>query len=155
MQAAERVITDPAAARALEDSGFLGRFVRPASPSEVARSLGMRPNLAHHYARRYARLGLPFEAERRAGHVYYQLSAHTFKVDLQVIQASTGSTATHDLPLILEGYLRAYERSVRAAQPEEGHWSYHHFNSEPRPAPPYGALLPSPGRPTALPGPYA
>jgi hypothetical protein len=46
MQRDELIVTRPEQARALQDTGFLARFLEPASPSDVARSLGIPANLA-------------------------------------------------------------------------------------------------------------
>lgn len=79
MQLDEMVVTRRDQARALRDTGFLGRFLEPASPSDVARSLCMPANLAHHHVKRLAALGLLVWVKRERGKVYYQLAAKTFK----------------------------------------------------------------------------
>ena len=78
LQVSELVVTEREQARALQDSGFLGRFLEAASASYVARSLGIPANLAQH-ARRHAALGLLVEVRRERGRVYYQLAARTFR----------------------------------------------------------------------------
>ncbi|MCP2014570.1 hypothetical protein L1280_001721 [Deinococcus sp. HSC-46F16] len=54
LQVPELVLTDPEAANALGQTAFLGHFRDPASPSEVARLLGMPANLAHHHVQKQA-----------------------------------------------------------------------------------------------------
>lgn len=79
-QVAERTVEHPAAARALMNVEFLGRFLEPVSPSEVARALGRPANLVHHHVRKCQRLGLLFEVQRTQGRVLYQLTARRFRV---------------------------------------------------------------------------
>ena len=76
----ELILNTEAAARALAQShSFLGHFLTPRSPSEVAAGLGMAANLAHHHARKLEALGLLREQRREAGKVYYQLTARQFR----------------------------------------------------------------------------
>ena len=64
----ELTVTGEAAARALTQSHrFLGHFLTPQSPSEVAAQLGMAANLVHHHARKLAGLGLLREERREGG----------------------------------------------------------------------------------------
>ena len=124
-QLPELVIDDPAAARSLMNVAFLSRFLEPASPSDVARRLGMPANLAHHHARRALKAGVLFEARRDQGKVLYQLSARQFKVPGELREGvGAGERVFHRLVTWLTtAFLRAFDRSESAAQGREGRWS--------------------------------
>lgn len=112
-QAEVQRIEDTSTARTLrQEQDFLARFVAPRSPSEVAASVGMAPNLAHHHARKLADAGLLFEQRREGGKVYYQLTAREFRVPSRLLPPDelygNGSADMHELS---EAFLRAYERS--------------------------------------------
>lgn len=132
MQVDELVIRDPEAAGALRAVGFLGQFLKPASPSVVARRLEMPANLAHHHARKYLRLGLLFESGREKGRVLYQLTARTYKVprDLADVVDYAKSIQT-----IASRYLNAYERSSALQAQQNSDWTVCHFGDADRPAP--------------------
>ncbi|WP_291432438.1 hypothetical protein [Deinococcus sp.] len=106
-------VTDVRAARALrQDTGLLGLFLRPVSPSEVAGRVGMAANLVHHHARRLAGLGLLRELGREGGRVRFVLAAREFRVpsDLLPPEDEQGN-GTADLRELSEGFERAYGRS--------------------------------------------
>lgn len=115
-------MTDLAVARALrQNHAFLGHFLAPHSPSEVAPALGMAPNLVHHHARKLADLGLLFGARREGGKVYYQLAARAFRVPSDLLPpGDEQGNGTADLRELSQGFLRAYERS----------WSHMHAGEE-------------------------
>ncbi|MFT2720146.1 hypothetical protein ACMT4L_09105 [Deinococcus sp. A31D244] len=106
-------VTDVRAARALrQDTGLLGLFLRPTSPSEVAGRAGMAANLVHHHARRLAGLGLLRELEREGGRVRFVLAAREFRVPSDLLPPEdVQGNGTADLRDLSEGFLRAYGRS--------------------------------------------
>jgi DNA-binding transcriptional ArsR family regulator len=106
-------VTDVASARALRQNvNFLGRFMAPRSPSEVAPGVGMAANLAHHHARKLADLGLLLGARREGGKVLYQLAAREFRVPSDLLPpGDEGGNGTADLRELSAAFLRAYERS--------------------------------------------
>ncbi len=112
----ERTVTDEAAARALaQDHRFLGYFLTPHSPSEVAARLGMAAKLAHHHVRRLEALGLLEEQRRGGGKVYYQLTAKSFRVPMEVLPpGDPDENAVRTLREVSAGFLNANARS----------WSY-------------------------------
>ena len=112
----ERTITDEAAARALaQDHRFLGHFLTPQSPSEVAAGLGMAANLAHHHVRRLEALGLLEPQRRGGGKVFYQLTAQQFRVPVEVLPpGDPDENAVRTLREVSAGFLKANARS----------WSY-------------------------------
>lgn len=122
IQQEEVRVTQPEVARALRHHhGFLGHFLAPRSPSEVAPALGMAPNLVHHHARKLADLGLLFGARREGGRVYYQLAARAFRVPSDLLPpGDEAGNGTADLRELSQGFLRAYERS----------WSHMHASQE-------------------------
>lgn len=142
-------MTGTAAARALrQDTDFLGHFVAPRSPSEVAPELGMAANLAHHHARRLADLGLLFEARRENGKVYYQLAAREFRVPSDLLPPGDAEgNGTADIRALSAAFLRAYERSW--AQMHAGEEDVYGFGDLERPA----QLLPAPTSPSTEPFP--
>ncbi len=73
-------VTDVEAARALRDVQFLGSFLEPASPSDVAKNAKVAANLVHHHAKRCLELGLLFEVKRQDRKVFYQLAARVFEM---------------------------------------------------------------------------
>lgn len=128
----ELVLTEADQARAVQDSGFLGQFLRPTSPSKVARKLGMPANLAHHHAQRHAALGLLREVKREQGRVYYQLAARTFKHARSLLPAGDPDEYTAaTLAQLHERFLAAYERSDRPADSHDPDWSIHRFGEGP------------------------
>ena len=112
----ERTITEEAAARALaQDHRFLGHFLTPQSPSEVAAGLGMAANLAHHHVRRLEALGLLEEQRREGRKVYYQLKAKQFRVPLDLLPpGDPDENAVTTLREVSAEFLKANARS----------WSY-------------------------------
>ena len=112
----ERTIQGKAAARALaQDHRFLGQFLTPHSPSEVAAGLGMAANLAHHHVRRLETLGLLAEQRREGGKVYYQLTAKRFRVPLDLLPpGDPDENAVRTLREVSTEFLKANARS----------WSY-------------------------------
>ncbi|WP_104991747.1 winged helix-turn-helix domain-containing protein [Deinococcus sp. NW-56] len=138
LQQEEVRVTDAAVARALRQGhGFLGHFLAPRSPSEVAPALGMAPNLVHHHARRLADLGLLFEARREGGKVYYQLAAREFRVPSDLLPpGDEEGNGTADLRELSRGFLRAYERSwSRMHAGEEDLFGFGDAGHPARPAP--------------------
>lgn len=134
-QVPELIITDPEAASALAETPFLGAFVYPASPSEVARKLGMPANLAHHHAQKYLRLGLLFEVGREKGRVLYQLAALSFRVPRRVSQMSADTVFEKHVRKLAELLLAAVEKSSRiAAESQEG-WTTCTFSTVPEAIP--------------------
>lgn len=143
----ELVLTETDQARAVQDTGFLGQFLDPVSPSEVARKLGMPANLAHHHAQRHAALGLLREVKREGGRVYYQLVARTIKHARALLPAGDPDEYTAaTLAQLHERFLIAYERSDRLADSEDPDWSVHHFGRGPLYEEPVGTPTP-PGAP--------
>ena len=69
------IIDNPEAAKAVREAQFLGYFLEPSSPSDVAKRAGIAANLMHHHANRYLELGLLFEVKRENRKVFYQLRA--------------------------------------------------------------------------------
>jgi DNA-binding transcriptional ArsR family regulator len=82
MQQQEIILTDPEAPRALRDNDLVGEFLEPTSPSQIAKKKGLAANVVHHHAKRLLGLGLLFEANRKAGRVFYQLTARRFSNSL-------------------------------------------------------------------------
>lgn len=110
-------LTGASAARALKENfGFLGLFVHPRSPSEVAGKAGMPPNLAHHHARKLADLGLLFQQRREGRRVYYQLAAREFRVPWAVVPP-VDETAGElgNIGRLSAAFREAYEKSWLAA----------------------------------------
>lgn len=143
-QVPELILTDPEAASALMNVGFLGLFRLPTSPSEVARKLGMPANLAHHHAQKYVRLGLLFEAGREKGRVLYQLSALTFTVP-NVIQDRAFERSANE---VNAQYLAAYERSIsRQVNPANRETTCHFGTAEETTPLPRGRTLTDEARP--------
>ncbi|PTA68820.1 winged helix-turn-helix domain-containing protein [Deinococcus arcticus] len=112
-QQASCTVTDPATARTLrQHHAFLGLFVQPQSPSELAPRLGMAANLVHHHARRLADCGLLFQQRRGGGRVYFQLTAREFRVPSWLLPPEDPQgNGTADLRELSEGFLGAYSRS--------------------------------------------
>lgn len=129
MQVDEIIVTQPEQARALQDSGFLSRFLEPASPSDVARELGIPANLAHHHAKRHASLGLLREVDRQRGKVYYQLAARRFKHDRSLLPP--GDPDEHTAVMLRQlatRFLAAQERSDRLEAGEDPSWHIYGFD---------------------------
>lgn len=107
-------------ARALSQSvAFLGLFVQPSSPSDVAPRLGMAANLAHHHARRLAELGLLFEQRREHRRVYYQLAAREFRHAHDLLPpGDPDENVAASLHALTHQFLAAHTRSWRAAEGE-------------------------------------
>lgn len=106
-------ITDAAQARALrQQHHFLARFLTPHSPSDIAASVGMAANLAHHHARKLAGWGLLLRLERKAGKVAYQLAAREFVVASRLLPPEDGlGSGTADMRELSAAFLHAYGRS--------------------------------------------
>ncbi|WP_019010459.1 winged helix-turn-helix domain-containing protein [Deinococcus aquatilis] len=140
-------ITDPRQARALrQQHHFLARFLTPHSPSDVAASLGMAANLAHHHARKLAELGLLVRLERQGGKVRYQLAAREFLMASSLLPPEDRQgNGTKDMQELSEAFLHAYERSWRSMQTDEdGNFS---FGDHITPAPPISFLQKSAAEP--------
>lgn len=115
------MLTNADDARALrQNTGFLGHFLTPQSPTDVAPVVSMAPNLAHHHAKKLSERGLLFEQRREAGKVFYQLTARTFKIPWTVLPPvdEFGGTFT-SLRALDQQFRQAYERSWRLAGNEE------------------------------------
>ena len=80
MQKNTMTVTDVEAAKALRSVPFLGYFLEPASPSDVAKTAKVAANLVHHHAKRCLELGLLFEVKRENRKVFYQLAARVFEI---------------------------------------------------------------------------
>jgi hypothetical protein len=80
MQKNTMTVTDVEAAKALRGVPFLGYFLEPASPSDVAKTAKVAANLVHHHAKRCLELGLLFEVKREDRKVFYQLAARVFEI---------------------------------------------------------------------------
>lgn len=152
MQRTEMVVENAEQATALQDVGFLGQFVEPASPSEVARKLGMAPNLAHHHAKRHASLGLLVEVRREGGRVYYQLAARRFKHRRSLVPVGhPDERVTATLSRLEARFLEAYERADRIVGEQDPDWAVYGFAREREPeAVPAGDLVAPEGRPAHL-----
>lgn len=139
-------------AKALQDVGFLGQFVEPASPSEVAKQFHIAPNLAHHHAKRHAELGLLVEVKREGGQVYYQLAAKRIKHRRSLLPVGhSDERVTAALARLEELFLKAYERSDRIASEQDPDWAVYGFTPEPIPeATLEGDLLMTEARPPHL-----
>lgn len=136
MQREEMIVTREDQAIGLQDVGFLGQFLEPRSPSDVAKKLGMPANLAHHHAKRHAELGLLLETGRDAGKVYYQLAARTFKHARSLIPAGApNERVTATLARLEEQFLEAYQRSDRTAGHDDPDWTVYGFSGEKRARP--------------------
>lgn len=141
----ELILTEADQARAVQDAGFLGQFLKPISPSEVAKKLKMPANLAHHHAQRHTALGLLREVKREHGKVYYQLAAQTFKHTHSLLPAGDPDKYTAALLTQLrEHFLRAYERSDWLVGDEDPDWSVHQFSSSTPPHERAPSLITSP-----------
>ncbi|MDB5046044.1 MAG: hypothetical protein JWQ08_2094, partial [Deinococcus sp.] len=129
-------ITDGVQARALRHSTqFLGQFLTPRSPTDMAASVGMAANLAHHHARRLAALGLLIRLERQGGKVAYQLAAREFLVASSLLPPEDGQgNGTKDMQELSAAFLHAYERSWAVMQADEN--DTFSFGDHLTPAPP-------------------
>ncbi len=119
----ELTLTTEAAARALAQShSFLGHFLTPHSPSEVAARVGMAANLAHHHVRRLEALGLLREQRREAGKVYYQLTARRFRVAKELLPpGDPDENAVRTLRELSAEFLNANARSwSHSSEKDEG-----------------------------------
>lgn len=110
-QQAALVIENPEAIKALRETSFMGLFLEPNSPSEVAKVVGISANLMHHHAKRYLELGLLFEAKREAGKVFYQLAAKNFKIPWELIPSD--DLVSKPLQDLSGAFTKAFERSSR------------------------------------------
>jgi hypothetical protein len=105
------VINNPEAARAVREAQFLGYFLEPSSPSDVAKRANVAANLMHHHANRFLELGLLFEVKREDRKVFYQLTAQNFRVPKQLLPAD--EEMTEGLQELSSAFAKAYERSDR------------------------------------------
>ena len=133
----ELILTSEDQVRAVQDVGFLSRFVEPASPSQVARELGIAANLAHHHAKKHADLELLTEVEREGGRVYYQLAAKMFKHGRDLTASLNPEMAFGlNISLLTDKFLAAFERSDRLVEGNDPDWHIYTFvGQEPSPAP--------------------
>jgi DNA-binding transcriptional ArsR family regulator len=111
MQKDIMTVTDVEAARAIRSVQFLGSFLEPASPSDVAKLAKVAANLVHHHAKRCLDLGLLFVAKREGGKVFYQLAAKTFSVPRGLLEHDETIGAT--LQNLSSAFMQAYIRSDR------------------------------------------
>jgi hypothetical protein len=105
------VIDNPEAARAVREAQFLGYFLEPSSPSDVAKRANVAANLIHHHANRFLELGLLFEVKREDRKVFYQLTAQNFRVPKQLLPAD--EEMAQGLQELSSAFSKAYERSDR------------------------------------------
>jgi DNA-binding MarR family transcriptional regulator len=105
------VIDNPEAARAVREAQFLGYFLEPSSPSDVAKRANVAANLMHHHANRFLELGLIFEVKREDRKVFYQLTAQNFRVPKQLLPAD--EEMAQGLQELSSAFSKAYERSDR------------------------------------------
>lgn len=128
MQREEMIVTREDQARALQNVGFLGQFIAPTSPSEVAKRLGMPANLAHHHVKRYAGLELLNEVRREGGKVYYQLAARVFKHSSDLLPLGNPDEKTAaTLTRLRDEFLTAFERSERSVDEQMSDWAVYTF----------------------------
>lgn len=105
-------VSDPAQARALKGNlDLLGRFLSPASPSDVATALGQPANLVHHHARKLTELGLLFEQRREGGKVFLQLTAREFRFPSNLLPPVDGEGRAGDVQTLADTFKTAYESS--------------------------------------------
>ncbi|WP_102126321.1 hypothetical protein [Deinococcus planocerae] len=113
-------VSDPAQARALKGHiDLLGRFVSPASPSDVAAAMGQPANLVHHHARRLLELGLLREVRREGGKVFLQLTAQEFRFPMKLLPPLEGGGQAGDIRVFADTFLKAYEESWSRSREEE------------------------------------
>ena len=105
------VINNPEAAKAVREAQFLGYFLEPSSPSDVAKRANIAANLMHHHANRYLKLGLLFEVKREDRKVFYQLAAENFRVPKSLLPAY--EEMAQGLQELSGAFTKAYERSDR------------------------------------------
>jgi hypothetical protein len=105
------VIDNPEAARAVREAQFLGYFLEPSSPSDVAKRANVAANLMHHHANRFLELGLLFEVKREDRKVFYQLTAQNFRVPKHLLPAD--EEMVQGLQELSSAFAKAYERSDR------------------------------------------
>jgi DNA-binding transcriptional ArsR family regulator len=129
MQKDQIRISSPEAAKTLRDSPVLHLFLEPASPSEVAKTLGMPANLVHHHTKRALELGILFEAKKEGRKIFYQLAAKTFthKRNLLTLEQTIGAALTQLSNAFLESYLRCDAESANASDPD---YHVHGFSTE-------------------------
>ena len=155
-QASTQRISDAATARALRQHfAFLGLFLIPRSPSEIAAPAGMATNLAHHHARKLEGLGLLLEVKREGGRVFYQLASREFRVPWTVMPPTDpGGGEALTLRRITDNFARAYERSFLAlgGESEEAVFGFSDSSGEAArlPLPDSGPLEPHPSHLEAL-----
>jgi DNA-binding transcriptional ArsR family regulator len=120
MQKEQIRISNPEAAKTLQDSPVLHYFLEPASPSAVAKKVGIPANLVHHHAKRARELGILFEAKKEGRKVFYQLTARTFthKRDLLGLEQTIGTALRKLSESFLESYLRCETEAVNASDPD-------------------------------------
>lgn len=124
MQLTEMVVTRREQALALRDTAFLGRFLQPASPSDAARALGIRANLAHHHAKRHVTLGLLMEVKRELGRGYYQLAARTFKYRSSLLPTGDpGEHAAVTSGLLHDAFLAEHAACDRLNDGQDAEWN--------------------------------
>jgi DNA-binding transcriptional ArsR family regulator len=111
MQKNTMTVTDVEAAKALYGVPFLGAFLEPASPSDVAKSSGLAANLVHHHAKRCLELGLLFETKRQDRKVFYQLTARVFEIAHGLLEFEDFDGA--HLRDLTTAFTKAHERSER------------------------------------------
>jgi DNA-binding transcriptional ArsR family regulator len=111
MQKNTMTVTDVEAAKALRGVPLLGHFLEPASPSDVAKSLGIAANLVHHHAKHCLELGLLFEVKREDRKVFYQLAARVFEIADGLLEFEDFD-AIH-LRDLTDAFTKAHARSQR------------------------------------------
>jgi DNA-binding transcriptional ArsR family regulator len=120
MQKDQIRISNPEAAKILQDSPVLHHFLEPISPSEVAKKVGMPANLVHHHVKRALELGILFEVKKEGRKVFYQLAARNFthKRDLLGLEQTIGTALQRISEAFLESYLRCESEASNASDPD-------------------------------------
>jgi hypothetical protein len=124
-------VTDVETARALRDVHFLGMFLEPASPSDVAKEAKVPANLVHHHAKRCPELGLLFEVKREHRKVFYQLAARDFKVPRRLLEPEDKVGVT--IRQLSSAFMQAYKRSERLTSNHDYEFDWYGY-SDTRPS---------------------
>lgn len=134
-QQAVLTLTSEAQVRAVQDVSFLGKFLQPSSPSQVARAVGMKANLVHHHVRRLVALGLLFQVGRDGRKVLYQLAARRFQYPRDLPLSGGYDPLRESLHDLTEQIASARERSDASFPGDDPEYNSHGFEREWRPPP--------------------